>query len=70
MSGAREEGWGVRTASALTLTVGGVGACVFFGEPARAADPACASPICLTPMNQSIALVGLRCKRDRLAATT
>ena len=56
MSGALEQSRGVWTASALAVTV--TGACVFFCAPARAANPACASPICLTPMNQSIVLMG------------
>jgi hypothetical protein len=38
--------------------VSGLGVCVVFGAPARAANPACASPICLTPMKQSIVLMG------------
>jgi hypothetical protein len=56
MSGALEQSRGVWTASALAVTV--TGACVFFCAPARAANPACASPICLMPMNQSIVLMG------------
>lgn len=58
MSGALEQTRGVWTASALALTLSWVGTCALFGAPARAADPACASPICLTPMNQSIVLMG------------
>ena len=50
MSGALEQSRRVWKATALAVTVGGVVACVFFGSPARAAGPACAGPIRLTPM--------------------
>ena len=58
MGGAFEQSRRVWTASALAVTVSGLGVCVVFGAPARAANPACASPICLTPMKQSIVLMG------------